>query len=180
MSPPSWWRMKGYLKFFLRIFGVRRKGASYTSSCSPSSWRPLFSRDSFWGYICWIGTMTTFRSFSLDVVDSSLDFSGPLHLLKQHLFQGPEGQGAIRSGWPEPYQGHITIGRFNKRENLIEAAIRFSCFVQNWLHSTGFHSNCEILNLEQQYNNFPIQVVVQPWTLWNHPNDYYQTTSVVP
>lgn len=43
-------------------------------------------------------------------------FSGPLHLLKQHLFQGPEGKGARRSGWPEPYQGHITIGRFNKRE----------------------------------------------------------------
>lgn len=81
-------------------------------------------------------------------------FSGPLHLLKQHLFQGPEGKGARRSGWPEPYQGHITIGRFNKKGNLLEAAISFSCLVQNWFHSTGVHSNYEILNLEQQYN-FP-------------------------
>ena len=65
--------------------------------------------------------------------------------------------------------------KIQQKGNLIEAAISFSCFVQNWLHSTGFHSNYEILNLEQHIQ-LPLQVVVSTlntvkppeWLLSNH------------
>lgn len=177
--------MKGYWKFFLGIFFLFREKVLATlvdiiySSCSPSSLRPLFFQRLLLGYLCWIGTMITFRSFSLDVVDSSLDFSGPLHLLKQHLFQGPEGKGARRSGWPEPYQAHITIGRFNKRETssklqLVSAVLfKIGSILQVFIpimKSSTWNSN--ISSLYRWW--------FQPWRLWNHANGCYQTTSVVP
>lgn len=87
------------------------------SCCSPSSLRPLFFQRLFWSYLCWIGTMTTFRSFSLDVVDlSHVFFLVPSTCWSSIYFKVPKERVQERSGWPEPYQGHITIGRFNKRE----------------------------------------------------------------
>ena len=96
----------------------------------------------------------TVTNLELHHLKSSLDFFPKLlHLLKQHLFQGPEGKGVRRSGWPEPYQGHITIGRFNKRETSSKLQLVSAVLFKIVSHSTGVHSKHEILNSKQQYNS---------------------------